>query len=243
MKILAIDVETAPNLVYTWGLFNQNIALNQIVKPSYMLCYAAQWVGSNKVIFDSIHKTSWKVMIKRLRDLLEEADIVIHYNGDSFDLPTINKEFFKAKLTPPKPYKSVDLLKTARNKFRFTSNKLEFVSKEAGIGNKIANLGFPLWVGCMNGDKTSWSEMEKYNKQDTKLLISLYKEMMPWISKHPLASLSEVACTNCGGDNVISKGTRTTKTGKYRRYVCNDCGTNLIGEKLAKFKPKYKQDT
>ena len=44
MNILLIDIETAPNKVYTWGLWNQNVSLNQIDEVGYTLCWAATWV-------------------------------------------------------------------------------------------------------------------------------------------------------------------------------------------------------
>ena len=56
MKILLLDIETAPNTVYTWGLFKQNIAINQIESPGYILCWAAKWLGNEQMYFSSIRK-------------------------------------------------------------------------------------------------------------------------------------------------------------------------------------------
>jgi len=53
-KILFLDIESAPSRVYTWGLFNQNIALNQIEEPGYTLCWAAKWFGKKKMLFSSV---------------------------------------------------------------------------------------------------------------------------------------------------------------------------------------------
>ena len=55
MRLLFFDLETSPNLVYTWGLFNQNIGINQIVEPTRVLCFGAQWLGESKVHFRSVH--------------------------------------------------------------------------------------------------------------------------------------------------------------------------------------------
>ena len=43
MRILYLDIETAPNEGKFWGLFKQNIGTNQITKPGYTLCFAAKW--------------------------------------------------------------------------------------------------------------------------------------------------------------------------------------------------------
>jgi DNA polymerase elongation subunit (family B) len=241
-RILAIDIETAPNLVYTWGLFNQNIALNQIVKASYMLSYAAQWVGEKGMIFDSVHQSTPAKMMKGLHKLLESADIVLHYNGTRFDMPTINKEFIKLGLLPPSSYKHVDLLKTARNKFKFTSNKLEFVSGELGIGSKVSHEGFPLWVKCMNGDEKAWKSMEKYNRHDVTLLITLYNKLLPWINNHPVVGDTGKTCPKCDSTEVTKDGTKVDSKGKFQKYRCKGCGTILKGDYVTKIKQKYKYD-
>ncbi len=170
MRILLLDIETAPNKVYTWGLFDQNISINQIVESGYTLCWAAKWHKKGKVAFSSLQATSHKQMLKEVHALLEEADAVVHYNGTKFDIPTLNKEFIKVGMNPPSPYKEIDLLRIARGKFRFTSNKLDYVAQFLGLGSKHKHKGMELWKGCMSNDAPSWKTMERYNKQDVKLL-------------------------------------------------------------------------
>lgn len=222
MKLLLLDIETAPNIVHTWGLFNQFIALNQIVKSGYTLCWAARWVGEKQIMYSGLNTDSNKNMLKKIHALLEEADAVITYNGNRFDLPTLNKEFVKAGLTPPAPYKKIDLLQTARSKFRFASNKLDYVAQFLGLGSKDKHKGHELWIGCMNKDAKSWKVMEKYNKQDVNLLEKVYKVMLPWISNHPNMSVhsGEFVCPYCGSQHFQKRGTVKTTMGVYQRYQC-----------------------
>jgi DNA polymerase elongation subunit (family B) len=228
MKTLLIDIETAPNLAYVWGLYKQNVAINQIQDTGYVLCWAAKWLGEDDVMFDSIHQSKPKEMLKGAHKLLEEADAVIHYNGTKFDIPTLNKEFLLHKLNPPSSYKQIDLLRTARDRFRFASNKLDFVAKALGVGQKFKHAGFELWVRCMAGDKAAWGEMEEYNKHDVRLLEEVYKRFLPWIRNHPNVALyadrGDVVCPACGGAHFQRRGTAFTAVGKYQRYQCNDCG-------------------
>ena len=42
-------------------------------------------------------------MLKRIYDLIDEADVVVHYNGKSFDMPTLSKEFIGQGWSPPAP--------------------------------------------------------------------------------------------------------------------------------------------
>ena len=99
MKILHLDIETAPNVVYTWGLYNQNISINQIVEPGYTLCWAAKWDDDSQVLFDSVYQSSPKKMLTNMHKLLEKADAVVHYNGKKFDIPTLNREFLLYNLS------------------------------------------------------------------------------------------------------------------------------------------------
>lgn len=236
MKILHIDIETSPNKVYCWGLWQQNIYLDQIVDSGKTLCWAAKWHGSNKILFNSLYDQKSKGgMIKEIHSLLDEADVVVHYNGKKFDIPVLNKEFILAGLTPPANYKEIDLLRVARHRFRFTSNKLDYVAQILGIGAKLNHKGMELWKGCMENDIKSWRVMEKYNKQDVKLLEKLYIKILPWIQQHPNHGLyvdNRPVCKNCGSAKVIKKGVEFTGVGKYQRYKCGDCGTPLRGAVL-----------
>ena len=233
MKILHLDIETAPAKVYAWGLFGQNIAINQIVEPGYTLCWAAKWDKEKNVMFNSIHKSSEKEMLEEIHSLLNEADVVTHWNGKKFDIPTLNKEFLLQSMDVPDPYHQVDLLHVARKQFRFQSNKLDYVSQALGVGSKIEHKGMSLWKDCMNSDQKAWKQMEKYNKMDVVLLEKIYKRMLPWIKNHPNWALyldeDRPVCTNCGSHEIIKKGTETTLTQMYDRYQCKKCGTPLRG--------------
>jgi len=76
-------------------------------------------------------------MIQAAHDLLSEADAVIHYNGNSFDMPWLHTEFLLAGMPPPEPYKNIDLLLAVRKRFRFVSNKLDYVTQAVGLEGKV----------------------------------------------------------------------------------------------------------
>jgi DNA-directed RNA polymerase subunit RPC12/RpoP/DNA polymerase elongation subunit (family B) len=238
IKILYIDIETSPIMAMTWGCFNQFISPKQIIHPSSILSYAAQWDSEKEVKFDSVHKSTFKSMMQGLHDLLSEADIVVHYNGKKFDIPRINREFVKLRMGPPDRYAQIDMLQIVRGVGGFDTNKLEWVSQAIGIGAKIENAGWPLWIGCMKGEKGWWKKMETYNKQDTRLLQYLYHTYLPWIRTHPNVAIFESAegnavsaptCTNCGSTKLIKKGKAKTRTQIYQRYKCTNCGTHVRG--------------
>lgn len=232
MKLLFLDVELAPNIGTFWSIWNQNIGINQLLDTSRLMCYAAKWKGSKEMLFNSEHKADHEVMVKELHELLSEADVVVHYNGDKFDLPVLNREFLLYGMPPPEPFRSVDLLRTIRKRFRFVSNKLDHVVQELNLGKKEKHEGHELWLKCMNQDDKAWKTMEKYNKQDVTLLEKLYDRILPWIDTHPNHNLyipagSDPVCPTCGGTHVIRKGIQHLKSRSYQRFRCQDCGTPI----------------
>lgn len=227
MRILCLDIETAPNLVHVWGLWQQNVGINQIIDSGYVLCWAAKWLGEDEVFHSSLNEETNYGMLRNIHDLLYEADAVIHYNGTKFDIPTLNKEFLLNDMIPPAPYKQIDLLRVARGQFRFPSNKLDYIAKSLGIVGKTKHTGHDMWVGCMNGDQASWKIMKEYNIQDVNILEQVYYKLQPWIkghANHSLYSEDPLVCPNCGSTHYHRRGYQYTNAGKYQRYNCISCG-------------------
>lgn len=229
MRILLLDIETAPNTAHVWGLWDQNVGLNQLLASGYVMCWAAKWYGEKEVQFKSVKNSRAKTMLKTIHALLDEADVVVHYNGRKFDIPTLHKEFVKLDLPPPAPFKQVDLLQVVKNQFRFPSNKLDYVSQELGLGSKVKHAGHEMWIACMAGDAAAWRAMEKYNRQDVALLEKLYDRLMPWIKSHPNRGLYDnpdaLACPTCGSKKLQRRGEARTVSTEYARYQCLDCGS------------------
>lgn len=226
MKILLLDIETAPHRVFAWGLWGQDIHLDQIEEPGYTLCWAAKWLGKKPVHYGSVREGKVK-MLRRVRDLLNEADCVVHFNGMKFDIPTLNGEFAAAGIEPPAPYAQVDLMRVVKQAFRLASNKLDYVARHLGLSGKLKHKGMELWRGCMAGDAGAWRVMEAYNKRDVTMLEPVYYKLLPWITGHPnhgLEHLGDHVCPNCGSKDLVRQGYRRTTTRVYRQYQCRSCG-------------------
>lgn len=226
MKILALDIETRPNLAYVWGIWQQNIGINQLVESVEVICWVAKWIGEPTIEFRSVYHDGAEQMIRRAWELLDEADMVLHYNGRKFDVPHLNREFVQLGLAPPSPYKQIDLLTTAKREFMFPSNKLAYVSEALGLEGKVQHEGFTLWTKCMAGDPEAWEQMRVYNVRDVILLEQLYEKLRPWVRSHPSAAalLGTDVCPACGGSHLQARGYTTLQTGRYQRLQCQDCG-------------------
>jgi uncharacterized protein YprB with RNaseH-like and TPR domain len=191
MKILLLDIETTPMQVYTWGLWDQNIGINQIIKSTEMMCFGAKWLGKKKMTFKSVHHDGKKAMLEELHKLMEEADILVGWNSASFDHKHIKREFLQANMEPPSTVKDLDLMSVVKANFQFPSNKLDYVAQTLGVGAKVKHSGFDLWIGCMEGDKKSWAEMKRYQIQDVQLLEDLYQVLLPWLPGATRVSVKE----------------------------------------------------
>lgn len=234
-KVLYIDIEMAPNIVYAWRLFSQYITPDQVVEPAYPICFAAQWAGERHVqwysVFDKrlgvLTDESRAEMVNAAYSLLDDADIVIHYNGTSFDLPWLNGEFVTNGLGPPSPYKQIDLLNTVRKRFNFPSTKLGYLAEQLGLDGKVKHEGLSLWHRCLQGDPKAWAKMEKYNKRDVTLLGELYAILRPWVPSHPsyAAFTGATVCPACGGKELVRRGYAYTHVSKFVKFRCKTCGT------------------
>lgn len=228
MRILYIDIETTPNLAHVWGLWDQNVGLNQLMDSTEVLCFAYKWDGDDEVQF-----SRGKDMILTAWNLLNEADVVVHFYGSKFDVPHLNREFLLQGFGPPSPYKQVDLKIAAAKRFKFPSNKLQYISTTLGLGGKVNHEGHELWVKCMAGVEEAWATMQEYNEQDVALLEDLYHIMLPWLPDAPHAYLhggEEGGCPRCGGD-LGPNGYAYTKLSKFRQYTCHRCGSHFRDSK------------
>lgn len=231
VKVLYFDLETSPNLGYSWGKWEQNII--EFEKEWIVLSFCAKWMGGKTIVralpdypvYRKNRKTD-KALIKELHALLNQADILIAHNGDAFDIKKANTRFIEHGLVPPRPRKTIDTLKIARRHFGFNSNKLDDLGRRLGVGRKIKHSGFDLWKGCMSGDMKSWRVMKKYNKQDVILLERVYLKLRSWLPNHPSLTLlpSTTCCSTCSSKNIVKKGWGFTKFSRFPRFLCKSCG-------------------
>jgi DNA polymerase elongation subunit (family B) len=224
-KILFYDIETRPIVAEVWGLRDQNIGLSQIRETGGVLCFSAKWLGKSEVQFYSDWTCGHKEMLAAMHRLWSEADAICGYNNDNFDNKHMRGEFFKAGMAPPPPVASIDLYKTVRSQFRFDSNKLDFVSRQLGVGTKVQHQGHSLWTEVLQGDPKAQKLMERYCRQDAKLTESLYKRLRPYIANHPHLGIGNSdACPACGSLSVIKQGHRYNRATVVPRLHCKDCG-------------------
>ena len=241
-RVALVDIETAPTLGYFWGkLYDTNII--EIKDAWYMLSYAWKWQGEKKIHVKAhcdypeynANLDNDFFLVKDLRDLFDEADVLIAHNGDRFDIRKAQARMIRYKMTPPSRYQSIDTLKAARKYFQFDSSRLDALGQYLGLGRKLPTTGFNLWKRTMRGDRKAWAIMKRYNMHDVGLLEQVYEELRPWMTTHPNLELFHrphvgVICPNCQSAHTVRKGTWYNKARKYVQHQCRDCGHWFKGE-------------
>lgn len=231
MPIIGVmDIELLPAIVYTWGLFDQNISINQIISDSCMLSWAGKILNSSEIYSDILTPKEAKARdTKRITlsafEFMKNCQILIGHNYRSYDSKILNNNFLI--YAKPLKYQIIDTLEIAKSSFRYTSNKLAFINKKLGIREKIENEGFPLWEGCSNGDKASLDTMLEYNKGDVFANEELYYRLRPFMNNHPnLAKYNTIEteqCPVCLSEDLSQEG--VYHTSQYESLRCNSCGS------------------
>jgi len=235
-KILFIDIETAPIIANVWGLWDENVGLNQIKEDWHLLSFSAKWAGSSTVYYWDQSKekdiTNDRGLLQHAWGLLDEADIVVGHYSSKFDCPKLNSRFVLHGMQPPSPYKQIDTRMIASRRFGFTSNKLEFLSDKLCTKYKKQTkrkfAGFELWKECVARNHKAWREMRKYNMYDVLALEELYHKLRAWDPSINFDVYHDklINVCSCGSTDWVCKGFGFSTVGKYQRYKCKHCGVN-----------------
>ena len=249
-KALILDLEYKPSLGYIWGLWNNNISLNQLNEEGYIMSIALKWLGVDGILYLENRHDEEKKLLKYVRDLLDIAEFTIVHNS-AYDIKTIKGRLIKHNIPPYSPIKEICTLKSARKEFRLISNKLEYLANyldceikkdtnHGGFG------GFELWVQCIKQNDKAWEAMKHYNVYDILTLEQVYLKMRPYMSNHPIIYNGEInkedevearGCPRCGSSDLVNNGTYTTKSGiRKRRFKCKSCHSFFIHNKAIKVK-------
>lgn len=250
-KVISIDIETAPMTVHNWSLWDNFTGLNQIIEDWYIISIAGVDEEGEEYYADLKTVGNEKNVLRVAWAMLDHYDVIVGHNIDKFDLKKLNSRFLYYGFDPPSPYLTIDTLKVLKKTFAMSSNKLEYVVKHLGLEEKLTNreyAGHALWTSCLlEGDEEAWKELQEYNIQDAKITLDLYHKLKPWIKNHPSFNLiganneeEQSGCPRCNSKRLVKRGFAFSKSGKYQRYVCKDCGgwcRSRYSEKVSKEMP------
>lgn len=252
-RIAFWDIETSHIFSAHYGMWNININKDNILHDWFIVCGAWKFRGEKKIhsvsllddmeLFDKnsfdireLHINDYHV-VKVLYEFLQNVDILVHHNGDKFDMKKFNARAIYHGFKPLGKIQMVDTLKVARKHFSITSNSLDYLCTFFGIEGKLSNVrGTALNASLCKPDAIK--AYEKYNRRDIwPSLENLYNKLLPYIDNHPNMNLfldGEV-CHKCGSRDVSEDETlEYTRTTVKIRYRCDKCGGLSVTNKTLK---------
>ena len=228
---LFFDIEVSFNLGMFWtsGL-KISLGPENIIKERAIICICYKWEDEKEVgwlTWDA--KQCDKKMLEKFIKIANSADELVGHNGDKFDLAWIRTRCLYHGIGMFPNYTTIDTLKIARSKFKFNSNKLNYIAKFLGIGQKI-HTDFDLWKRIvLNKDKVAMDKMVRYCKMDVILLEKVYKQLSTHIAPKThygvIFGQDRGNCPECGSNDLIRHLQRINASGiKKIVYQCKTCG-------------------
>jgi DNA polymerase elongation subunit (family B) len=224
---LFFDIETSPNIGVFWNPgHNLTLTYDNIVEERRVICVAYKWEDSKQT-----HCITWdehqcdKSLLEKFIPILHKSDEAVTHGGDRFDIIWLRTRclFHGIEMSPH--ITSIDTLKESREKFRFNSNKLDYIARFLGLGEKIPTQ-FRLWKKVLlDNNRTALREMSRYCKQDVVLLEQIWNRLNPYLPPKTNRARLLNQCPECGSSNTHISKYRTTAAGyKKVQFQCQDCG-------------------
>ena len=229
-RLLFYDIETSHNIVATFNLFEHGPINHQaILQERFIICASWKWSDESKVHSVSILDGKEgipgdRVVVQALHKVLSEADAIVGHYADNFDIKFFNTRALANGLQPIHDVIQIDTYKIAKRKFKFNSNRLDYIAKFLGFEGK-KHLGLDCWLSCLSGDRSAIKQMLAYNRHDVVILEQIYRVLAPFVPSpinHQLFN-PNAACPRCGGSDVMCRGWAFAKTRRYQRFQCKSC--------------------
>lgn len=235
LRVIIYDIETSGIQASTWNLWpNNGIPYQNIIKDWFIISIAWKELGKDKVhavsVLDdksrfSTDPTDDYHVVDTFRKVIDGADVLVAFNGDKFDIKMFNSRLIKHDLPPSPRVLQVDPMKEIKKVAKFTSNRLDFLTKEL-IGEGKMSTPPGTWMKAMVGDKKAIRDMVAYNKVDVIRLEQFYLRVRRYFRGGlNVASPNTENCPTCNSEKVQYRGVTRTVAGLVRqRCQCQDCG-------------------
>ena len=199
------------------------------------LCMAWKWHGEKATHIVSAWEQPddpWHVA-REAWSLIDQADVVVTFNGNRADLKWLRSDWVMAGLPLPAPYRSCDLFVIARSQFSFESKSLAHLCERLELPGKAGKYDPAEAKAAMAGDEKAQRRLVKYNKQDVRITEACFDRLRPYLTglNFGLFAADDTrCCINCGSENLEPAGWATTAVTRFPSYRCVDCQTLMRGK-------------
>lgn len=246
-KRLFFDIETSPNIGFFWSAgYKLNVPYTNIIKERAIICICYKWEDEDK-----LYSLTWdedqddRAMLEKFICIANEASELVGHNCNKFDISWIRTRCLFHGIPCFPKYTTIDTLTQARSKFRFNSNRLDYIAQFLNVGAKTET-GFELWKDIvLNKDPKALKQMVEYCKNDVVILEKVYSRLSNYFPhKFHYGAYENLGdkttCPECGSHNLKFIQRRYTATGTARIQVqCADCFKyHTISNKIFESLPK-----
>lgn len=197
-------------------------------------CIGYKWFDDDKVHIITIRNEKTfktnpiydKGVIEKFRPVLAQADLMVYHYGQRFDFPFLQTRCFEHKLQPLPEPAQLDTWRIAKDRMKFSSNRLETISRAAETKERKTPLDQKIWRDAAWGHIPSLKDIEHHCRQDILVLEEVYRRLRPFARNHPRLSLlnNERNCPSCGSGKIVKKGLRANTGGIQQQWQCCMCG-------------------
>lgn len=227
LRILAWDIE-ASNLNADFGI---------------VLCVGFKEVGRGRPeVYDILdYQGKGGDLIKAERRLLQDvskrlldSDVWLTHFGTWYDVPFVNSRllYHRLPILPPN-YSHIDTWKIARNRLKLRNNRLITISEFLGTEDEKNAIKPEQWLRALGGHRPSMAYIVDHCRRDVLVLEEAYTRLRPLVLDHPSRGLVDGrgGCGVCGHAQLQKRGFHLTRTRKYQRFQCQQCGAWSKGVK------------
>lgn len=235
-RIILWDLETLPNLNEVLKIYpslSDYPGLTLKATTCSIICAGWKLLDDKKThCINAWDFPEWKndvnndyEVVKRISDILNDADAVVTHNGKRFDWKFLQTRLLLHNLPPLKQINHIDTCSLAKSNLLSFNNRLNTLARHFTDKEKMEHEGWNLWVKVHGRDEKAMKVMEKYCKQDVIVLEDIFKILRPFAKMIPNHNLfhADDGCPYCGSLKITKSGTRPTKTTIMQRYFCHDC--------------------
>lgn len=175
----------------------------------------------------NINDDKW--ICEKIAEVLKGADAFVTHNGKRFDHKFLATRFLIQDIKPGIPdVPHIDTCALLKKHTFLSSNSLANAARVLTEEEKMDSGGADLWYAVRQRDPQAQELIRKYNEQDVVAMSAVFTELRPFAKNLPNYNLfydgEQQVCPLCGSTRLIKFGFRFSKTKKFQRYLCHDCG-------------------
>lgn len=122
-----------------------------------------------------------KALVLAIKEQIAKFDVLVHYNGDQFDLPFIDTRLaIHGERRAPLVH-SIDLLPIVKKKLRLHSNRLDTVATALGLVHQKTKLDPQVWQRASHGSKADLDYIVEHCEADVYVLEETFKRLKDYI--------------------------------------------------------------